>query len=143
MRESAAPEAAGASCALSTPPAGRNGLPITNTTSDMAKTAVPITIVGRGATRLCFKGPLGRAAAPTVANAAIDAPHPGHAPSPPTQHRSHAWTPQEAQRRRPTWARLATGPMRLPHRSQNGIRGPPEGGRAHGTCGVWLTYRRR
>ena len=57
-------------------------------------------------------------------------PQPGHPPAAPAQHRVQACTPQDGHRDIATLARIATGPIRLPQRSQNGMGGPPEGGPA-------------
>lgn len=131
---------AGVSRAPSTAPAGRNGFTPMRTTIEIAMLVSPIAITGRRLGRRRADGLIGAAAATAGFAIRRDDPHPGHAPRSPRQHRSQAWTPQSGHRRRPTCARLATGPMRLPHRSQNGIPGPPEGGSLNsGPCGVALT----
>ena len=71
-------------------------------------------------------GPVPTAAAAARYRAArLEMPHPGHLPPARVQQRSHAYTPQDGQTDSPMWRRCAAGPIRLPHRSQNGKDGPP------------------
>jgi hypothetical protein len=137
--------AAGVPNASSSSPAGLTRPPIVNASTDAARTTVPSPAIAIGARQaLGARGdapPLSPAtptAAPPLTGAAAPAgaaaptalaamPHPGHTPAARVQHRSHAYTPQDGHFDSPICRRCAAGPIRLPHRSQNGRDGPPVG----------------
>ena len=129
-------------------PAGRNGPPIVNASTDAARTTVPTPAITIGARKAlgarCDAPPLSpttppaaaaltaaaapaTVAAPAAVAAPAPMPHPGHAPAARVQHRSHAYTPQDGHIDSPIRRRCAAGPIRLPHRSQNGRYEPPVG----------------
>jgi hypothetical protein len=147
-RSGPTPRPSGASTAVGVPrrsataPVGASGPPMKSATAMTAMTATPATTAVRRSGWRGFRGPVRPNSMPAVAPAVLDTPHPGHAPLAPTQHRSHAWMPQSWHRRSPTCARVATGPMRLPHRSQNGIRGRRGGASLKGPGVVGVTRAR-
>jgi hypothetical protein len=118
---------AGVPTAPSTAPVGWNGVPMMNTRTTAARTTAIAAIAAIGAPqamrRSLSAGPRFRPTAP-VAAAATVAPQPGHAPPDRAQHLPHANTPQDEHGDSRIPARVAAGPIRLPHRSQNGRARP-------------------
>ena len=92
---------------------GRNWRP-TRATATSVRIPTPIAIGTRRST------PRRRRARPRtslgiVADAPAATPHAGHAPADRAQHLLQVDTPHERQSESPTLARIATGPIRLPH----------------------------
>src|SRR5712692_3578543 len=107
---------AGVPIAPSTPPVGRNGLPMMNAIANTAKAAIPSAI---GALRVVRRWsgwvPLAGATPPAITPAS-STPQPGHAPPAPAQHLSHANTRQDGHIDSPIPARVAAGPIKLRQR---------------------------
>lgn len=135
----ASPAAAGVPRRSSTAPVGASGPPRPSATAMTATTATPATTAGRRSERRGFEPPLRPDSTPARPAAVLETPHLGHSPLALTQHRSHARMPQSWHRCSPTCARVATGPMRLPHRSQIGIRGRRGGASLKGPGAVGVT----
>jgi hypothetical protein len=94
-------------------------------TATMAAMAATAIAAGRAARHRLVARPLCGATPPADAPAS-ETPQPGHALPARLQHLSHAWTPQDGHIDSRIPARVAAGPIRLPHRSQKGRGEPPE-----------------
>lgn len=138
----ASPAAAGVPRRSSTAPVGASGPPRPSATAMTATTATLATRAGRRSERRGFEPPFRTDSTPARPAAVLETPHLGHTPLAPIQHRSHARMPQSWHRRSPTCARVATGPMRLPHRSQTGIRGRRGGASLKGPAAGGVTPER-
>ena len=104
-------------------------------TATMAAMAATAIAAGRAARQWLIAKPLCRATPPAIGLAgemppagapASETPQPGHALPARLQHLSHACTPQDGHTDSRIPARVAAGPIRLPHRSQKGRGEPPE-----------------
>jgi hypothetical protein len=121
----------GVPVAPATDPRRPNRLPITTARIEAATAMIPTTT---GARRSVRRG-VGRTfprGTERALGTAIEAPHPGHGPAARVQHLSQAYTPHEGHIFSPIPRSIAAGPIRFPHRSQNGMDGPPDGGIALG-----------
>ena len=118
---------AGVPIAPSTAPVGWSGVPMMNARMTATRaTAIAATGAPRAMRRRLGAGPR-RRASPAVDATATEAPQPGHAPPERAQHLPQANTPHDEHADSPIPARVAAGPIRLPHRSQNGSGAPPAG----------------
>jgi len=99
---------------------------MTNASIATTTAAAPAAIGARRGRRHRRMAEPGGTAIPAAPAAAVT-PHPGHGPPARAQQRSHANTPQDGHIDSLIRDSLATGPIRLPQRSQNG-RGAPRRG---------------
>ena len=125
-----------------TTPAGRNGFPMMNANANAARATIPraigvLGIVGRGSGAMRF----GRVTPPS-ATTASDTLQAGHEPFASAQHLSHASTRQAGHVDSPIPARVAAGPIRLRHFSQDGSGAALDGEVAPGEV-MWTIESRR